>query len=218
MRDARGSEPRIEGHVAPGFEPVRDAFAANFAEHGEVGAAVCVYRDGKPVVELWGGLADREADRPWQRDTLAIVFSTTKGVTAACIAQLVERGVLDLEAPVAAYWPEFAANGKEEIRVSDVLTHRAGLAEVEGRFTLEEVCAITPVCEALAKQAPQWTPGIARTATTRAATAGSSARSCAASRASASDACWRASWRRRSGSSASSSSDCRPSSTRASRA
>ena len=161
MQDARPSQPRIEGHVAAGFESVRDAFAHNFEAHGEVGAAVCVYRDGVPVVDLWGGSADPESGRPWQRDTLAIIFSTTKGVTAACIARLAERGSLDVEAPVARYWPEFAANGKSDIRVSDVLTHRAGLAEVEGRFTLAEVAGGTAVCEALAKQAPQWTPGTA---------------------------------------------------------
>jgi CubicO group peptidase (beta-lactamase class C family) len=161
MQDTRAPEPHIEGRVAPGFEPVRDAFAHNFAAHGEVGAAVCVYRDGEPVVDLWGGLADREAGRAWQRDTLALVFSTTKGVTAACSARLAERGVLDVDAPVARYWPEFAANGKAGIRVADVLAHRAGLPEVEGRFTLEQACAGDPLCEALAKQAPQWPPGTA---------------------------------------------------------
>ena len=92
---------RIEGRVAPGFEPGHDAFAANFAEHGEVGAAVCVLHDGAPVVDLWGGLADPETRRPWLEDTLAIVFSTTKGITATCIAQLVERGLLELDAPIA---------------------------------------------------------------------------------------------------------------------
>jgi len=153
--------PRIEGHVAPGFEAVREAFAHNFEAHDEVGAAVCIYRDGVPIVDLWAGRADPESGRPWQRDTLAIVFSTTKGITAACIARLAERGELDVEAPVARYWPEFAANGKADIRVSDVMSHRAGLAEVEGRFTLEQVCEGSAVVEALAKQAPQWTPGSA---------------------------------------------------------
>ena len=161
MQRTRARVPEIEGQVAPGFEAVRDAFAHNFEAHGEVGAAVCVYRDGVPVVDLWGGAADPESGRPWQRDTLAIVFSTTKGVTAACIARLVERGALDVDAPIARYWPEFAANGKAEIRVADVMSHRAGLAEVEGRFTLEEVCEGTAVVEALAKQAPQWPPGTA---------------------------------------------------------
>jgi CubicO group peptidase (beta-lactamase class C family) len=161
MPGTRAKELRIEGHVAPGFEAVRDAFAQNFETHGEVGAAVCVYRNGVPAVDLWGGLADPETKRPWQRDTLALVFSTTKGVTASCVARLAERGALDVDAPVARYWPEFAANGKAEIRVADVLAHRAGLAEVEGRFTLEEVCEGRAVCEALAKQTPQWPPGTA---------------------------------------------------------
>ncbi|HEX5068467.1 MAG TPA: serine hydrolase domain-containing protein [Myxococcota bacterium] len=151
----------IQGRVEPGFEAVREAFAHNFEAHSEVGAAVCIYRGGAPVVDLWGGRADPESGRPWQRDTLAIVFSTTKGITAACIARLAERGELDVEAPVARYWPEFAANGKADIRVCDVMSHRAGLAEVAGRFTLEEVCEGTAVVEALAKQAPQWTPGSA---------------------------------------------------------
>ena len=161
MRDGRASELRIEGHIAPGFEPVREAFARNFAVRGEVGAAVCLVRDGEPVVDLWGGLADPTTGRAWRRDDLALVFSTTKGVTAACIARLCERGVLDVEAPVARYWPEFAANGKAGVRISDVLSHRAGLPEVEGRFTLEQACAGDPLCEALAKQAPQWPPGTA---------------------------------------------------------
>jgi CubicO group peptidase (beta-lactamase class C family) len=148
----------ISGRVEPGFEPVRDAFAANFAEDGEVGAAVCVLRDGAPVVDLWGGLADPDTRRAWQPDTLAIVFSTTKGITAACIARLVERGLIELDAPVARYWPEFAANGKADITVRDVMTHQAGLAEVEGSFTLEQVAAGDRVVEALARQAPQWPP------------------------------------------------------------
>jgi CubicO group peptidase (beta-lactamase class C family) len=142
----------IFGTVAPGFEPVRDAFAANFAAHGEVGAAVCVYRGGEPVVDLWGGLADRAAGRPWQRDTTGLVFSATKGVTAIVVHALVERGVLALDAPVARWWPEFAAAGKDAITLRDVLTHRAGLATVDGTFTLEQVLAWEPVVEALAAQ------------------------------------------------------------------
>ena len=102
----------IDGSVEPGFEPVADAFAANFEEHGDIGAAVCVFHRGRPVVDLWGGYADREQGRPWQRDTLQLVFSTTKGVAATCVHLLVERGVLDLDAPVATWWPEFAAEGQ----------------------------------------------------------------------------------------------------------
>jgi CubicO group peptidase (beta-lactamase class C family) len=151
----------IEGFTAPGFEPVREAFARNFAEHGEVGAAVCVYRRGIPVVDLWGGLADPVTRRPWQRDARAVVFSTTKGITAALLNRLLERGTLELEAPVARYWPEFAAKGKGGIRVLDVLTHSAGLAAVDGELTLAEVLAWHPVCAAIAAQEPNWPPGTA---------------------------------------------------------
>jgi CubicO group peptidase (beta-lactamase class C family) len=138
---------------------VRDAFAHNFAERGEVGAAVCVYRHGRPVVDLWGGVADAESGRPWLEDTLALIFSTTKGVTAACVHVLVDQGVLDLAAPVAAYWPEFAARGKAGITLRQVLSHRAGLPAVDAPLTREEVYAWDPVCTALADQAPAWEPG-----------------------------------------------------------
>ena len=151
--------PEIHGTVAPGFEPVRDAFARNFAEHGEVGAACCVYLRGEPVVDIHGGLADAATGRPWQADTLQLVFSATKGVTAACVLMLVERGVLELDAPVARYWPEFAANGKSAIPVRWLLSHRAGLAAIEGDFTLDEALSWEPVVAALAAQAPLWEPG-----------------------------------------------------------
>lgn len=153
------SAPEIHGTVAPGFEPVRDAFARNFAEHGEVGAACCVYLRGEPVVDIHGGLADAATGRPWQADTLQLVFSATKGVTAACVLMLVERGVLDLDAPVARYWPEFATNGKSAIPVRWLLSHRAGLAAIEGDFTLDEALSWEPVVAALAAQAPLWEPG-----------------------------------------------------------
>jgi CubicO group peptidase (beta-lactamase class C family) len=134
----------IGGEVASGFERVRDAFERNFTDHGDVGAACSVYLDGEPVVDLWGGLADRDEARPWEHDTLALVFSSTKGVTAVCVHRLVERGEIDLDAPVAFYWPEFAARGKGDIPVRWILTHQAGLAAVEGDLTLEEVYAWQP--------------------------------------------------------------------------
>jgi CubicO group peptidase (beta-lactamase class C family) len=156
-----GSSARVQGFAEPGFEAVHEAFARNFALHGEVGAAVCVYRHGRPVVDLWGGLADRDADRPWTRDTTGVVFSTTKGVTAALVNLLLERGVLELEAPIARHWPEFAAAGKSAITLRQALTHRAGLAAVDGELTLEEVLAWHPVCAAIAAQKPNWPPGSA---------------------------------------------------------
>lgn len=149
----------VHGRVEPGFELVRHAFAANFERHNDVGAACCVYRDGRPVVDLWGGLADRDAQRQWERDTVAVVFSTTKGVTAIAVNLLVQRGELDVDAPVAEYWPQFAASGKGGIPVRWLLSHRAGLADVTADLTLDEVLAWDPVVEALAAQAPIWTPG-----------------------------------------------------------
>jgi CubicO group peptidase (beta-lactamase class C family) len=148
----------INGFVAPGFERVRDAFAKNF-EHGESGAACCVYLDGEPVVDLVGGVADRTTGRPWTPDTLVPVFSTTKGATAVCANLLIERQLLDPRAPVARYWPEFAANGKAGVLVRHVLSHSAGLPVVEGEFTLEAALGWDPVVEQLATQAPRWEPG-----------------------------------------------------------
>jgi len=155
------SPPTVHGFAAPGFERVADAFAANFTDHGDVGAAVCVYLHGRPVVDLWGGLADREAGRWWREDTLQIVFSTTKGITAGCVHLLVERGILDLDAPVARYWPEFAAEGKGGITLRWVLCHRAGLAMVTGDLTLDDVLGWDAVVEAIAAQPPNWEPGTA---------------------------------------------------------
>lgn len=149
----------IAGWVAPGFEAVRDAFAANFAAGTEVGAAFAVYRDGAPVVDLWGGVADPATGRPWDERTLVLVFSTTKGATAACAHLLADRGLLDLEAPVAHYWPEFASAGKEAVTVAHLLAHQAGLAWVDEPMSLEDALAWEPVVAALARQAPHWPPG-----------------------------------------------------------
>jgi CubicO group peptidase (beta-lactamase class C family) len=149
----------IDGYVATDFEPVIDAFAKNFDERGEVGAAVCVYLDGEPVVDLWGGLADATIGSPWQEDTLVLVFSATKGVTATCANLLMQRGQLDPDATVASIWPEFGANGKEGITVAQVMSHQAGLPYVEGDFTFEETLAWQPMVDALAAQRPIWEPG-----------------------------------------------------------
>jgi CubicO group peptidase (beta-lactamase class C family) len=149
----------VQGSCEARFAKVRDAFAENFARHGDVGAACAVYHRGRLVVDLWGGLADRAAARPWAEDTLALVFSTTKGLAATCILQLVERGRLDLDAPIARYWPEFAANGKGEIPVRWALCHKTGLAAVDGTFTLDQIFAWDPVVAAIAAQKPNWEPG-----------------------------------------------------------
>ncbi len=130
--------PEIGGSTAPGFEPVREAFAANFDQHGEIGAAVAVYLNGEPVVDLWGGLADPTTDRAWRRDTLQVVYSTTKGVAAACANLAAQRGELDLDAPVAEFWPEFAAGGKGGIPVRWLLTHEAGLPVLDSPVTPQQ--------------------------------------------------------------------------------
>ncbi|MER5643617.1 serine hydrolase domain-containing protein [Streptosporangium sp. NPDC002524] len=151
--------PEIGGSTAPGFEGVREAFAANLAGGQEVGAAVGVYLHGRKVVDLWGGIADPATGRRWERDTLQVVFSTTKGVTAACAHLLAQRGELDLDAPVADYWPEFAANGKERVPVRWLLTHQAGLPAIDHPITPAEAIAWDPMVTALAAQRPFWEPG-----------------------------------------------------------
>lgn len=150
----------VHGHVEEGWGKVADAFWANFEGNpGEVGAACCVYADGRPVVDLWGGLADRERNRPWSEDTIALVASTTKGAAAICAHLLVQRGELDLEAPVAKYWPEFGAAGKGRIPVRWLLSHQAGLPVVDTPLTFEDACAWQPVIRALEAQRPEWRPG-----------------------------------------------------------
>jgi len=151
----------IGGAVEPGFEGVAEAFAANFSEHGEVGAATSVYVGGRKVVDLWGGIADRAAGTPYTSDTLQLVFSTTKGATAACANLLAQRGDLDVDAPVATYWPEFKAAGKADIPVRWLLCHKAGLPYVDAQLTLEEALAWEPMVRALEAQAPVWEPGTA---------------------------------------------------------
>jgi CubicO group peptidase (beta-lactamase class C family) len=148
-----------QGTTAEGFENVRLAFEENFANGLEIGASFSAYYQGKKVVDLWGGVADPNAETPWEENTLALVFSTTKGVTAMCANKLAQEGILDLDAPVAKYWPEFAAGGKENIPVSYLLSHQAGLAWVGGELTAEEVFSWDPVVDLLAEQTPHWEPG-----------------------------------------------------------
>jgi CubicO group peptidase (beta-lactamase class C family) len=151
----------IQGFTAAGFEGVRDAFVANFANGSEVGAAFSAYHRGRKVVDLWGGVADQETGAPWQEDTMILVFSTTKGATALCANRLAERGELDVEAPVATYWPEFAAAGKQDMPVSYLLSHQAGLAWIDGTMSFEDALRWDPVVERLAAETPKWEPGTA---------------------------------------------------------
>lgn len=150
----------IDGWTADGFEGVRDAFEKNFADDREVGAAFSAYHRGQKVADLWGGVADEETGAAWEEDTLALVFSTTKGWTATAANQLSEQGKLDIGSPVAQYWPEFAAAGKQDITVEQVMSHQAGLEWVTGTdLTLDEVLRWDPIIEALAAQAPRYEPG-----------------------------------------------------------
>lgn len=151
----------IDGNVDPGFEPVRDAFAANFAERDEVGAACSVYVDGRAVVDLWGGVADLDTGRPYDADSLQLVFSTTKGMTAACICLLAQAGEIDIDAPVAHYWPGFERTPKAAMPVTWLLTHQAGLPCLDIELSLDDVLAWDPVIDALERQAPLWEPGTA---------------------------------------------------------
>lgn len=149
----------IHGSVEAGFEIVRDAFAENFLRHGEVGASCSVLHRGRAVVDLYAGAADFQAGASWRDDTVAVVLSVTKGIAAICALMLAERGAIDLDAPIAHYWPEFGASGKSDIPLAWVLSHRAGLAAVDADLTLDDVLAWEPVVHAIAMQRPQWTPG-----------------------------------------------------------
>jgi CubicO group peptidase (beta-lactamase class C family) len=151
----------VQGHVTAGWEPVAEAFEQNFAAQREAGASVAVYRDGSRVVDLWGGVADSRTGRPWTRDTVACVFSTSKGLAAICVHILVQQGLLDLEAPVASYWPEFAAAGKQGLKVRWLLTHQAGLPVLDRDLSLDDLRAWRPLVDALEQQKPLWAPGTA---------------------------------------------------------
>ncbi|MFE5556275.1 serine hydrolase domain-containing protein [Streptomyces sp. NPDC056544] len=149
----------VHGTVAEGFEPVRDAFVRNFEVLGDRGAAVAVYRDGRKVVDLWGGTRDAEGTEPWTEGTAQIVRSATKGVAAAVPLLLHQRGLLDLDAPVGSYWPEFKTGGKERILVRDVLAHRAGIPALDRGLSAAEAADGVSGARAVAAQQPFWEPG-----------------------------------------------------------
>ncbi|MFB7597687.1 serine hydrolase domain-containing protein [Streptomyces sp. NPDC056160] len=170
-----GVDVDVDGAVAEGFEPVREAFAENFTARGERGAALAVYRDGHKVVDLWAGRRDVDgtdgrtgtdgattgagAAAPWEHGTAQIVRSATKGVAAAVLLLLHQRGELDLDAPVGAYWPEFKAAGKERALVWHLLAHRAGVPVLDRPLTPAEALDPEPGAQAVAAQAPVWEPG-----------------------------------------------------------
>ena len=151
----------ITGLVEPGFEPVREEFANNFEQGREIGAAFCAHVEGRKVVDLYGGSFDSSGTRPYGPETLQLVFSTTKGATAVCANLLAQRGLLDMDAPVSTYWPEFAQAGKGSMPVRFLLCHQAGVPAIDRRLSPDELQAWTPVAEALAEQTPFWEPGTA---------------------------------------------------------
>ena len=147
--------PDVHGFVAAGFDVVAEEFERNFAERGELGAAFAAVRDGEPVVDLWGGVADRAAGRAWREDTLQVIFSGTKGLVAVCVLIAIERGLLELEAPVARYWPEF---GKEDIRVRDVVSHTARLPGIDEPVGIDQFADAALMTRLLERQAPSEDP------------------------------------------------------------
>ena len=151
----------IQGRCADRFEPVREALQVCFDEHADVGAAVAVVLDGEPVVDLWGGHLDELRTTPWEQDTIINVWSTTKTMTALCALLLADRGELDLHAPVARYWPEFKANGKEQVTTAHLLGHTSGLASWQEPMAPEDLYDWDLCCDRLAAQAPWWEPGTA---------------------------------------------------------
>ena len=152
---------QIHGHVAPGFEGVRDAFAANFTTDGDVGASFCATKDGEILVDLWAGVADAETGKPWERDTIVNVYSTTKTMCALTALLLADRGALDFARPVAHYWPEFAANGKAAVTVAQLMSHSAGLSGWKEKISKDDLYDWDKATALLAAQAPYWEPGTA---------------------------------------------------------
>lgn len=158
-RGGRGVRTHVAGFVAPGFEEVRAEFERNFSERGEIGAAVAAYWRGERVVDLWGGRRTPESDAPWNEDTLVLVNSITKGLSALTLAVANARGWLDYDAPVVRYWPEFAQNGKDAVTVRQLLGHEAGLIVLDERLTLDKLRDLDYMARLLARQKPAWTPG-----------------------------------------------------------
>jgi len=149
----------IEGHCAEKFAALREAFEELFAQHGDIGAGLAVVVDGEPMVELWGGLRDREAGSPWEPATVANVWSTTKGVTAACVAMLVSREQLAYDTPVSFYWPEFAVAGKAEVTIAQLLSHQAGLCGFRRPVDVGALYDSAVAAAELATQEPFWALG-----------------------------------------------------------
>ncbi|MBL4576311.1 MAG: beta-lactamase family protein [Opitutaceae bacterium] len=152
-------EVELYGHIAPGFESVLDIFRENFREGREIGAACSAYVNGERVVDIWGGWRCLNRQKSWDEDTMVVVMSTTKGLSALVMALLHSDGHLDFDRTVASYWPEFAQGGKSSVTVRQLLAHQAGLAAVDVTLTPESMADREILEDALAKQVPLWTPG-----------------------------------------------------------
>jgi CubicO group peptidase (beta-lactamase class C family) len=162
VADVSKERSPVHGHVAPGFERVREELERSFRDRGELGAAVCAYWRGEKVVDLWGGRRSPHGDESWEEDTMVVVYSTTKGVSAMTLAVAVARGLLDYDAPVSRYWPEFAQSGKGAITVRQLLGHEAGLVWVDEELTIDHMRDLDYVAGVLARQTPLWPPGTRR--------------------------------------------------------
>ena len=149
----------VEGHVSRGFESVRDVFEANFAHRGELGGACCAYVRGEKVVDIWGGVRNKATRELWERDTMVVIHSATKGLAAMTLAIAHSRGWLDYEERVATYWPEFARNGKQDITVRQLLAHQAGLFAFDEPVDRSVVADLDRLAMVMARQTPAWPPG-----------------------------------------------------------
>ena len=156
---SRQESPHASGHVSERFEPVRQAFDDNFSRRGEMGGACCAYIRGTKVVDLWGGIRNKQTGDPWEQGTMVIVYSATKGLAAMTLAIAHSRGWLDYEERVSAYWPEFAQQGKQDVTVRQLLAHQAGLHVLDEPVTRSLVADLDRLAVVLARQKPAWEPG-----------------------------------------------------------
>ena len=149
----------VQGEVDEGYGRVADVFRDNFTKRHEIGAACAVYREGRKVVDLWGGYRNGLTGEVWDEDTIVPVASTTKGLASMAVALAHTRGLIDFDAPISSYWPEFAANGKLAVTVRQLLSHQAGLCAIDEPLELEDLADLDRVAAVIASQAPAWTPG-----------------------------------------------------------
>lgn len=146
------------GFVDAGYGRVMEVFIENYHTRGDLGSGCTIYVDGKLAVDIWGGIADSRTNRPWEHDTAPVIFSSSKGILAICTYLLVQEGRLDLDLPLAVYWPEFGQSGKQDLTVREAMSHRAGLASLDPDFTRSQVLAWEPVIRAIEKQRPVHQP------------------------------------------------------------